>query len=196
MDAVVVGSSAPAGAGGATNWVARTATAAVRAIRPAKRRAAKRRAAGSLTGGCTRTAQFGHRRRSAVAVDLRGRRHIGEQSDRRKTTTAERGREGRVVTTEREQRLADVRRRIDDLDRDVVRLLAHRGLLVAEAGRLKADAAAVRAPDRVEQVVTRVRGLATELGADPVVVERTYRAMIGAFIELELGVHRDAAARG
>lgn len=99
--------------------------------------------------------------------------------------------------------LAGVRAAVDALDDEVVALLARRERLVRAAGRLKADAAAVRSPDRVEQVVARVRALAGEHGASPVVVERVYRAMIAAFVDLELaasgvpdGVVVGAAAPG
>ncbi|MBE1487966.1 chorismate mutase [Plantactinospora soyae] len=90
--------------------------------------------------------------------------------------------------------LAEIRVRIDLLDREVVRLLAERETLVRQAGRLKSDSSAVRAPDRVAEVIARVRAVAEEVGASPAVVERTYRAMIDAFIELELAVHRETDA--
>jgi isochorismate pyruvate lyase len=63
---------------------------------------------------------------------------------------------------------------------------------VIQAGILKRGQAAeaVQAPARVEDVVGRVRTLALDAGASPDVVEATYRAMIGAFITLELDVHR------
>lgn len=96
------------------------------------------------------------------------------------------------MADEREWHLAEIRSRIDLLDREIVRLLGQRETLVRRAGRLKSDSAAVRAPDRVAQVVARVRGVAEEVGASPAVVERTYRAMIDAFIDLELDVHREA----
>ena len=82
--------------------------------------------------------------------------------------------------------LAGVRAAIDRLDADVVALLARREELVRAAGRLKTHGAAVRAPGRVEQVVARVRALAEEHGASPVVVERVHRAVIAAFVDLEL----------
>ncbi|MDN5749019.1 MAG: chorismate mutase [Pseudonocardia sp.] len=85
--------------------------------------------------------------------------------------------------------LDEVRRRIDRVDHDIVRLLATREQLVRRAGQLKTDTQAVRAPARVDQVVARVRAAADEAGASPDVVERTYRAMIAAFIDLELTVH-------
>jgi isochorismate pyruvate lyase len=87
-----------------------------------------------------------------------------------------------------------IRTEIDALDRRLVALLAEREGLVRRAGRLKADTAAIRAPGRVEQVVERVRAVAAEAGASPDVVERTYRAMIAAFIDLELTALRPADA--
>lgn len=82
-----------------------------------------------------------------------------------------------------------VRTEIDALDAQLVAVIAQRQRWVEEAGRLKADRDAVRAPDRVEAVIRKVRALAETAGADPAVVERTYRAMIAAFIDLELSVH-------
>ncbi|MBF4571155.1 chorismate mutase [Herbiconiux sp. VKM Ac-1786] len=88
-----------------------------------------------------------------------------------------------------ERGIEDVRADIDALDRQLVELIAQRQQWVVEAGTLKQDRQAVRAPDRVEKVIDKVRALADEAGASPEVVERTYRAMIAAFIDLELTVH-------
>ena len=49
------------------------------------------------------------------------------------------------------------------------------------------------APQRVEQVIGKVRTLADELGANPDVTESVYRAMIAAFIEQELAEHKTLA---
>ncbi len=84
--------------------------------------------------------------------------------------------------------LAGVRAAIDGLDEELVALLARRERLVRAAARLKTDAAAVRAPDRVEQVVARARRLAVASGGSPEVAARVYRAMIAAFVDLELSV--------
>ncbi len=83
--------------------------------------------------------------------------------------------------------LQEVRGEIDRVDRQLLHGIAEREIWVRAAGKLKAMAPAVHDPDRVQQVLTRVRAIATELGADPDVVERTYRSMIAAFIDLELG---------
>ena len=87
--------------------------------------------------------------------------------------------------------LDEIRAEIDLLDGRLVTLLAERERLVRRAGRLKADTDAVRAPGRVEQVVARARARAAEAGASPDVAERTYRAMIAAFVDLELTTFRD-----
>ncbi|MBC3957185.1 chorismate mutase [Pseudomonas triticifolii] len=85
--------------------------------------------------------------------------------------------------------IEDVRQHIDLLDRDVVALLARRGNLVTQAAAFKKTTDDVRAPARVEQVISKVRGIANDSGASPDVVERVYRAMISAFIEEELKTH-------
>ncbi|WP_433261400.1 chorismate mutase [Micromonospora vinacea] len=89
--------------------------------------------------------------------------------------------------------LTEIRARIDELDRDLVGLLARREALVRQAAPLKSDGQAVRAPDRVAQVVARVRTLAIEEGADPDLIERIYRGMIQAFIDMETDEHHRIA---
>lgn len=88
--------------------------------------------------------------------------------------------------------LAEIRERVDALDTEVVGLLARRQRLVEAAAALKADEQAVRAPDRVERVVAGVRARAREAGLAPQVAEAVWRAMISAFVELELAEHRRA----
>ncbi|MFF0523242.1 chorismate mutase [Actinomadura nitritigenes] len=85
--------------------------------------------------------------------------------------------------------LPDVRARIDAIDGDLVRLLAERQGLVRAAAAFKADTGAVRAPGRVEQVVALARERAASAGLSPEVAEAVWRAMIGAFIDLELDEH-------
>ncbi|WP_426141077.1 chorismate mutase [Pseudomonas sp. DWP3-1-2] len=85
--------------------------------------------------------------------------------------------------------IEEVRQHIDRIDRDVVALLARRGNLVTQAAAFKKTAEDVRAPARVEQVISKVRAIADDAGASPDVVERVYRAMIAAFIDEELKAH-------
>jgi len=92
--------------------------------------------------------------------------------------------------TEQPATLESVRTNIDALDRSIVGLIAERQKWVVAAASFKKDADGVRAPARVEQVIAKVRGFAAEVGASPDVVERTYQALIAAFIDLELESHR------
>ena len=85
--------------------------------------------------------------------------------------------------------LEQVRENIHRLDRQIVALLAERGSFVSQAAGFKKDSDGVKAPQRVEQVISKVRDLAQTLGANPDVTEQVYRAMIGAFIQQELAEH-------
>jgi isochorismate pyruvate lyase len=87
------------------------------------------------------------------------------------------------------QSIEEVRQQIDRLDRQIVTLLAERGAYVRQAARFKRNGDEVRAPQRVEQVIGKVVSLANELGADSMVIEQVYRAMIDAFIAAELAEH-------
>ncbi|MGR6999193.1 chorismate mutase [Yinghuangia aomiensis] len=86
--------------------------------------------------------------------------------------------------------LAEVRDRIDGIDAELVALLTRRQSLVRAAAAFKTDEQAVRAPGRVETVIAAVRERAEAAGLAPEVAEAVWRAMIGAFITLELTEHQ------
>ncbi len=85
--------------------------------------------------------------------------------------------------------IEEVRAQIDQLDRQIVVLLAERGKYVRLAAQFKKTGQDVKAPARVEQVIAKVRMLADELGANPDLIEQIYRTMIAAFIETEMREH-------
>ena len=96
--------------------------------------------------------------------------------------------------------LSDIRSAIDRIDGDIINLIGVRQSWVEAAGKAKAlspDAVVetVDAPARVQQVIDIARARAAATGASEDVVEATYRAMIGAFIELERRVHRIASGQ-
>src|SRR5512143_3183235 len=82
--------------------------------------------------------------------------------------------------------LEEIRRRIDDIDSDIIKLLAQRGMLVTEAGKLKKSEAEVRAADRVDKVLNNVKEKAASAGLDPLIAEKIYRTIIDCFINKEL----------
>lgn len=81
--------------------------------------------------------------------------------------------------------LTDVRQKIDAIDKQMIGLMARRGEYVKLEAKFKTTEAEVAAPDRVAIVIEKVKKIATESGADVVVVEQVYRKMIAEFIELE-----------
>ncbi|MEU9235154.1 chorismate mutase [Streptomyces subrutilus] len=92
------------------------------------------------------------------------------------------------------QSLTEIRSLIDALDGELVDLLAQRQRLVRAAAGFKADERAVRAPDRAERVIAAARARAETAGLAPEVADAVWRAMVGAFIDLELTEHRGATA--
>ena len=83
--------------------------------------------------------------------------------------------------------MADVRQHIDALDQRIVALLAERSGYVVQAGRIKQNAEQIFDGPRIEFIIDRVRAQAADAGAPEDVIEATYRAMIGAFVEFERG---------
>lgn len=82
--------------------------------------------------------------------------------------------------------LDEVRSEIDAIDRRIVELIAQRAGYVDQVLRFKSTPADVVAPTREAQVVRNVRAAAVELGTDPDVTERVFRAMIAGFVAYEL----------
>ncbi|MBD8105509.1 chorismate mutase [Erwinia persicina] len=85
--------------------------------------------------------------------------------------------------------LEEVRHRIDQIDSELVHIIAQRAECVKAAASFKKDPSAVRAPDRVQQVIDKVCKTAVEEGLPVVIIEKVYRTMIGAFIDYELEQH-------
>lgn len=79
-----------------------------------------------------------------------------------------------------------IRDHIGQLDNELVNLLCDRQALVWRASLLKKDEEAVRAPHRIEEIITRVRILAEEQGASPDLFESLYRSMISTYVNYEL----------
>lgn len=88
--------------------------------------------------------------------------------------------------------LDSARAAIDELDTQLVALLARRQGFVERAGELKRGQTsdAVRAPARRQAVIDARRVAAQKAGLQPDVAEAVWNAMIDAFIQYELAVHR------
>lgn len=82
--------------------------------------------------------------------------------------------------------LEEVRANIDRIDTEIIKLIAERGTFVVQASNFKKNEDGVKAPSRVEAVITKVRGKAEEYGANADMIEALYREMISCFINMEM----------
>ena len=68
--------------------------------------------------------------------------------------------------------LEEVRDNVDHIDQQIVSLIAKRGAYVKQAAKFKNNKVEVQAPSRVSQIITKVRNLSLDLGANPDIVEK------------------------
>ncbi len=75
--------------------------------------------------------------------------------------------------------MRELRPQIDKLDRQLIELLVTRAGYIDRASQLKpGEGLPARIPDRVEEVVQRVRKSSDELGMDPDLAEKLWRILI------------------
>lgn len=81
--------------------------------------------------------------------------------------------------------IEEVRENINKIDREIVELISQRSRYVEQAAKFKKTAQDVKAPLRVEEIITKVRDLAVENHLEPDIIEKIYRTMISCFIDYE-----------
>ena len=82
--------------------------------------------------------------------------------------------------------LHDVRREIDLLDEEIIRLLGRRAQYVHAAARFKTSEAHVAAPDRQAAMMHVRRAWAEREALSADVIEEVYRRLVAYFIEREM----------
>ena len=93
--------------------------------------------------------------------------------------------------------MSEVRVEIDRVDSGLVDLIAERFGYVERAWQLKLEARQeANVPWRNQQVIDKVRALATEKGLPPDLCEALWRQMIGWFIQYEEEKLRDRLEQG
>jgi isochorismate pyruvate lyase len=63
--------------------------------------------------------------------------------------------------------IEEVRENINRIDREIVGLISQRNRFVGQAAKFKKTTHDVKAPSRVEEVISKVRGVAVEHDLDP-----------------------------
>lgn len=83
--------------------------------------------------------------------------------------------------------LPEIRAEIDRIDIELVKLLVRRSELAAQAKRHKRpDHAGISAPERVAQVLAKIRGHALDAGGDPDLLQRIYETIIRELTDMQL----------
>jgi isochorismate pyruvate lyase len=88
--------------------------------------------------------------------------------------------------------LAEVRQHIDRLDDQIVELIAARNGYVKQAANFKHSIEEIKANERMEAVMDRVRSKAMEFGVSPNLMTNLYTTMIDAMVEAEISEFQNA----
>lgn len=88
--------------------------------------------------------------------------------------------------------LAEVRHYIDRLDDQIVELIAARNGYVKQAANFKHSIEEIKANERMEAVMDRVRNRAMEFGVSPNLLTTLYKIMIDAMVEAEISEFQNA----
>lgn len=90
------------------------------------------------------------------------------------------------MNNEKVKSLQQARDKIDQIDVALIELIASRQFYVDQAMSHKQTVEDVQSPQRVKEVIEKVRALAVQHAVDPDMVERLYHDMIQHFIQREL----------
>ena len=82
--------------------------------------------------------------------------------------------------------LADVRSSIDELDHEIVSIIARRARYVDVAARFKGSAKGVRAPERQSEMLAERRRWAEDEDLDPAAIEVLFQDLVQYFIAREM----------
>jgi len=87
--------------------------------------------------------------------------------------------------------LEEVRTQIDTLDMKLVELISKRSHLIRQAASFKDSVEEVKAEDRIEYILQRVRHHAIELGVSPNMISELFTIMINEMVETEIAEFRN-----
>jgi len=90
------------------------------------------------------------------------------------------------------QNLDELRHYIDQLDDQIVDLIATRSRYVKQAAQFKHSIEEIKGKERMEAVMDRVRLKAMESGLSPNLVSKLYQIMIDEMVEAEIAEFRNA----
>jgi isochorismate pyruvate lyase len=88
--------------------------------------------------------------------------------------------------------LEEAREEIDKIDDKIVELIATRNAYIKQIAHFKNSVEEVKAQDRVDDVINRMRARAIELGLSPNLINDLYIRMIDAMVDSEVAEFKNA----
>jgi isochorismate pyruvate lyase len=88
--------------------------------------------------------------------------------------------------------LDEARSEIDKVDEDIVKLIAKRNNYIKQIAHFKTSIEEVKAEDRIDDVISKVRAQAISLDLSPNLINDLYVRMIDGMVESEIAEFRNA----
>ncbi|MDD3500042.1 chorismate mutase [Sulfurovum sp.] len=88
--------------------------------------------------------------------------------------------------------LEEARDAIDQLDEEIVKLIAQRNNYIRQIAHFKSSIDEIKAEERINDVISRVRAQAIELDLSPNLITDLYVRMIDGMVESEISEFRNA----
>ena len=88
--------------------------------------------------------------------------------------------------------LAEAREEIDKVDEEIVKLIAKRNNYIKQIAHFKTSVDEIKAEDRIDDVISRVREQAISLDLSPNLINELYVKMIDAMVESEVAEFNNA----
>jgi len=90
--------------------------------------------------------------------------------------------------------LQEVREEIDLLDTQLVELISQRSHIIRQAASFKNSVDEVKADERIEAIMQRVRKRAIELNINPNMISELFTIMIDEMVETEIAEFRNSGS--
>ena len=87
--------------------------------------------------------------------------------------------------------LEELRNEVDNVDDQIVDLIAERNRYIHQASKFKQSVDEIKADERIEAVLDRVRHRAVTQGVSPNLLIQLYRIMIDEMVEAEIAEFRN-----
>jgi len=88
--------------------------------------------------------------------------------------------------------LEEARKEIDKVDNQIVDLIATRNAYIRELAHFKNSVDEIKAKDRIDDVINRMRSRAIELDLSPNLINDLYIRMIDAMVDTEVAEFQNA----